>query len=172
MKWLVKIERDIDGEIFGGEILYGATSVAGKRGGEFILVDGPKLGKDFIKLEFGDAVTIVENEKPKKVKDKYDEMSKAVYLQAYKIFNTQSSDSINADSATWDLMQDDPSYFVGIKSTHDINEEIKKGDILDNILKVSTYSAFMIEKKKEYALWRFNRKEAFREDRDDINNER
>ena len=64
MKWMVKINRDENGDITSRDILYRTDETAKPRGGEFELVEGVETGYPLIDVQVvngKDVVTVVED---------------------------------------------------------------------------------------------------------------
>ena len=182
MKWLCKKNFDVlideddnksRGEHLGYEILLRTDSGIPRGthlGHDFILLDGADTKHPEINIDSDGIVTVIESVIVKSINDEYDTMNKDVYTEVYQKFETQNPDSVTADALTSSLMVEDPTFFVGIVAERDAGAEIKKGDTLNTNEKVLLYAAELKRLQKEYAVYRINRKNKFRKNRDELLN--
>ena len=109
------------------------------------------------------------------VTDKYNEMNVDVLLNMRTTFGTEKSDSANAYYETWKLMIDRPDMFTASNLTADMEvldtngaTLFSDGQSLDTIQDLGDYAARRKEIADEYGVWRMERIQAFRDERDAI----
>lgn len=104
---------------------------------------------------------------------KYDEMNAEVMAEMKKVFGTNRTDSATAYFETWQKMSSNPSLFsgLGLKSdrdlmaSDDVTQLFAKDDVLDTDTKIQTYADRLLELADEYAAYRMQRIQQFRDEK-------
>jgi hypothetical protein len=121
---------------------------------------------------------IGSRKKGKDISDAYSQMVSDIETEMATTFGTTRSDSAQASYATWKEMKTDPHEYteLGLKAEMDIYEDddvtkaLDKDEAIDHYEKVQKYSAYRIRKSKEYAKYRLQRIQQFREEKETIEN--
>ena len=119
--------------------------------------------------------TETANQKAKDISDKYSLLNADVYAEMKKIFYTEKSDSASANYEMWQQMVTNPTPYVsqGLKAESLLNnadgtELYSAGSALDTAPKIVAYASRKIEEADDYIIWRSNRIQQFRNERNAI----
>jgi len=142
-----------------------------------IVTQGPIVDETLkASLQAQDIVDQVVVDKATQVTAKYSEMSDAVYSQMSSIFYTKKSDSAAANYEMWKHMVANASLYSakGLKAEYQLNnadatELYSPGSALDTDPKIVAYATRKLEEADEYIVWRSDRIQQFRNERDIIN---
>ena len=100
---------------------------------------------------------------------KYNEMVAEVYAQMVATFGTQDPDSASAYKETWDMMKEQPSAWTAAGLTARFDRGgLSAGDALDTEQKITDYANACISAAIQYGIWRMQRIEQFRQERNAI----
>lgn len=99
----------------------------------------------------------------------YKVMVSDVYAQMYATFGTNDANSANAYKQTWDLMVSEPSLWesAGLTASFD-RGGLTTGEALDTEEKVLSYASACVASAVQYGIWRMQRIEQFRIDRQNL----
>ena len=142
------------------------------------LPEGLDLSLASAKLE-GEEIVLFED--PEKVANKikaqkaalvqaaYDKMNADVLAKMAQVFGTQKPESATAYKETWDLMAQEPALWVdkGLKAAFAV-ASLEVGEGLNTETKVQDYASAKLAEIKEYGIWRMQRIEDFKQERDTI----
>jgi len=114
----------------------------------------------------------------KTIQDKTDLVSAAysllnseVYTEMANVFGTTNAESATAYNDTWNLMSQAPSDWSSAGLTANFDRGgLVKGDALDTVQKVQDYSDACLAVVMAYGIWRMQRIEQFRTERETILN--
>lgn len=127
-------------------------------------------------VQAADAIEATAKGKVASVTDKYNEMSTAVYDEMKNIFYTTKSDSASANYEMWKHMLANAALYSGkgLKAEYllknlDDTELYSAGSALDTDPKIVAYATRKLEQADEYIVWRSDRIQQFRNERDVIN---
>ena len=99
----------------------------------------------------------------------YQVMVSDVYAQMYATFGTNDPNSANAYKQTWDLMVAEPSLWVSAGLTASFDRGgLSVGEALDTEQKVLSYASACVSSAVQYGIWRMQRIEQFRVDRQNL----
>lgn len=171
IKYLVKIDTDANGENETAAIKGIVDSGSIPRFGRYIIVPGPEFDRDKLtitKKENGE-YEITANTKIKEVEEAYALMRTDVIAAMTECFDTPDMDSANANSQTWDIMKASPGDFVAceLKVSIPLNG-FEEGDSLDTEQKILDYSTLLVQRKKDFGIYRMERIQQFRNERANI----
>lgn len=123
-----------------------------------------------------DAADQAVKDKADQVTARYNEMTQAVYDEMENIFYTKKSDSATANYEMWKHMKDNAALYSGkgLKAEYQLNnadatELYSPGSALDTDAKIVAYATRKLEQADEYIVWRSDRIQQFRNERDIIN---
>lgn len=137
MKYLVKqifeeVSEEVDGRqvttvtsnILGYEIKHKTTAIALPRGGNFIFVEGVDTEYPLLHTDEDGELSIIEDEKPKLVKQAYQAMTKDVFDEMERVFNTKSAESASAFASTYEAMLKRPANYIDVDLGLTTEEEV------------------------------------------------
>lgn len=107
--------------------------------------------------------------KQKLVGDAYNLMNTDVLTEMANVFGTTKPESASAYKDTWEMMASTPSDWegAGLKASFAV-AGFEVGDALDTETKVQSYANAKLAQVKTYGIWRMQRIEAFRLQKDTI----
>lgn len=118
-------------------------------------------------------VAVAERLKKETVKAKYEELNGEVYAEMERVFYTSKSDSATANYEMWKHMVANASLYTsqGLKAEKQLNnaddtELYSPGSALDTESKIVAYAERKIVEADNYIVWRSNRIQQFRNERD------
>jgi len=99
----------------------------------------------------------------------YEAMNNEVLVQMASVFGTNRTDSATAYKDTWELMAQSPADWetAGLKASFAV-AGFAIGDALDTAVKVQSYAIAKVAEVKAYGIWRMQRIEAFKAEREAI----
>lgn len=108
-------------------------------------------------------------EKAALVQKAYDKMNKEVLDMMAVVFGTNKPESATAYKETWDFMSQHPADWAdkGLKASFKV-AGLQVGDALDTEEKVKDYADAKLVEIKDYGIWRMQRIEEFKQERDTI----
>lgn len=132
------------------------------------LVDGEiVLFTDAAKVQ---AVLVAQ--KTAQVQKAYDQMNAEVLAKMAEVFGTTKTDSATAYKETWALMDQSPAEWAsaGLTAAFAV-AELQIGEALCTEERVKAYAEAKLLEVKNYGIWRMQRIEAFKQERDTIMNQ-
>lgn len=118
-----------------------------------------------------------ERTKASQIEQKYNLMNEEIFTEMYNVFRTNRSDSATANYQTWEKMVQSPSLYsgVGLKVDHQLNDSngvelFNPGSALDTDAKITSYASRKIEQALAYGVFRMQRIQQFKNEREVINN--
>lgn len=138
----------------------------------------PELVSAYVDSETGEVYLQEDPAKvaQKIVKDKtflvaeaYNQMNAEVIAQMALVFGTTKPESATAYKETWDMMIETPSdwHEAGIRASFNAGGLVV-GEVLDTTQKVQNYAAAKLAEVKAYGVWRMQRIEEFKDEREAI----